>query len=214
GTGAFVMIDTGKRVVAHPRLLSGIIDSAINVCSYALEGTVNGAGSALQWAEQTWGLEISQPPRGQNPPLFINTVGGLGSPWWQAGPPPRLHGSGPQGCRSKPAQCTAAILESIAFLIFANLQQIIRHGFTIRQLSISGGLSRYDMLCQGLADLSALPVIRSRQSEATARGIAWQAGNQAKAFPTASGQRFEPQLNPALKRRYRRFITIIDESCA
>ncbi|MCP4408628.1 MAG: hypothetical protein GY807_12855 [Gammaproteobacteria bacterium] len=212
GTGAFVMIDTGKRVMAHPRLLSSITDSAINKCSYALEGTVNGAGSALQWAEQTWGLDISLSPQGQKPPLFINTVGGLGSPWWQAGPSPHLHGSGTQGCRSKPAECIAAILESTAFLIFANLQQILHHGFIIRQLSVSGGLSRYDMLCQALADLSTLPVIRSRQREATARGIAWQAGNQAKAFPAMSGQRFEPQLNPTLKRRYRRFIAILGES--
>lgn len=213
GTGAFIMINTGSRAVIHPRLLNGITDSMGTKRQYALEGTVNGAGAALQWVKHSWGLDLShhsETSESNDPPLFINTVGGLGSPWWKTGMTPEMLGLSPEDCVNAPARCLAAILESIVFMICANLQQILSKGISVRKLSIGGGLSRYDLLCQNLADLSALPVIRSDQSENTARGIAWLAANEPDTFPSISGDRFNPQPNTSLEKRYLRYVTLID----
>jgi glycerol kinase len=95
-------------------------------------------------------------------------------------------------------------------MICANLQQILSKGISVRELSIGGGLSRYNLLCQGLADLSALPVIRSDQSENTARGIAWLAANEPDTFPSIHGDRFDPLPNTSLEKRYQRYVTLID----
>ena len=59
---------------------------------YYLEGTVNGAGAAVEWAAQHFDLVDwqSRLPRWLEtvtaPPVFLNSIGGLGSPWWRPGP--------------------------------------------------------------------------------------------------------------------------------
>ena len=60
GSGAFILFDTETRVITHPRLLSTVSDSDHRSCRYCLEGTVNGAGTSLQWAEKTWRCKFSQ----------------------------------------------------------------------------------------------------------------------------------------------------------
>ncbi|WP_143032519.1 FGGY-family carbohydrate kinase [Nitrosomonas sp. Nm33] len=87
GTGAFILQPTGQMLYRHPRLLSGIADSAAEQTGYTLEGTVNNAGSALDWARANWHITdlYSQLEQGliviHDPPLFLNSISGLGSPW-------------------------------------------------------------------------------------------------------------------------------------
>ena len=214
GTGAFVMIDTGLSPVMHPRLLSGITDSNRKACRYALEGTVNGAGAALEWAKTNWGIDVPQDttwPGVKDPPIFINTVGGLGSPWWRAGASPTLHGGTPEQCTQESERCLTAVFESIVFEIFANLEQMIGAGMTFQKLRIGGGLSRYDYMCQALADLSAMPVDRSTEPEITSRGIAWQAAqHHVERFTPVKTQCFQPHYNVGFRRRYLHALDLID----
>ena len=215
GSGAFIMCDTGNRPIAHPRLLTAISDSDRRSCRFCLEGTVNGAGTALQWAEKNWDLDLKNIPlkqRAQEPPLFINTVGGLGSPWWYTGLSTQLLGLAPADCRHKSMLCLVAILESIVFMLYANVKEMIGAGITIRSLSVAGGLSRYRYLCQALADLSGLNVTRCRETEITARGIAWLTSDSLQPFPSLEGELFTSQANADLKRRYRHYMTLISEA--
>ncbi|MGD2112186.1 MAG: FGGY family carbohydrate kinase, partial [Gammaproteobacteria bacterium] len=50
GTGAFVLLPTGHQAQREPRLLTGISRSDATTADYFLEGTINGAGAALDWA--------------------------------------------------------------------------------------------------------------------------------------------------------------------
>ena len=212
GTGAFVTINTNYRPVYHRRLLAGITDSDHHRCEYSLEGTVNGAGAALQWAQNAWSINRSIPCRGLDeidPPIFINTVGSLGSPWWQDGGAPRLIGLSPEDCRHQPARCIAAVIESIVFLLLVNIEQILNVKLEIKKLIVGGGLSHCDMLCQGLADLSGLSVFRSNNAEITARGIAWLAANRPENYSPVPITNFEPRHNPKLEKRYRKAITLL-----
>lgn len=216
GTGAFVLAAIGEAPRLHPRLLTGIADSSDGAASYALEGTVNGAGAALAWAREHWHLQIDDEAldaclaEAPEPPVFLNGVGGLGSPWWHPDLPSRLlevPGS------PTPAARMAAVLESIAFLVTANVREL-QTATPLHELRLSGGLSRSDALCQRLADLNALPVWRARESEATLRGAAWLAAAGPAHWRQTPVEGFTPRPAPELAARYDRFIQAIEDALA
>jgi glycerol kinase len=205
GTGAFVLLPTGKRLIDHPRLLASIATSTATHATYLLEGTVNSAGAAIQWAAEKW----SEPNLTQqlahwlaevtDPPIFVNTIGGLGSPLWSDAPPPYFIGDGTL------AEKTVAIVESIVFLLQLNLVAMRNTGQVIKRIRISGGLSALDGLCQLLADISQRAVIRAEERQSTARGIAWLATNQGDGWPSHNEHYFLPKQNRPLHNRYRQF---------
>lgn len=206
GTGAFVLMPTGAQRVTHPGLLSGLASSDGHTGDYTIEGTVNGAGAALSWAAERW--EIADIPehldewlqRAAEPPIFLNAIGGLGSPFWRAGPEPAIIGDG------APWQAVVAVAESILFLLQANLNAMRSVGLAVERIQIGGGLARTDGLCQRLADLSGAVVYRPAETEATARGIAWLAAGRPSHWPQAEpGMTFDPRPNPGLVERYERF---------
>jgi glycerol kinase len=92
-----------------------------------------------------------------------------------------------------------AVIESIVFLLQANLETMARLG-PVTDVTVSGGLSRLDGLCQRLADLSGLPVSRPADHEATARGLMYLLNG---ARPPVAQTRFPPQRRPELIERYR-----------
>ncbi|MDQ7011740.1 MAG: FGGY-family carbohydrate kinase, partial [Mariprofundaceae bacterium] len=203
GSGAFILRLTGSRINRHPHMLAGIARSSTEVTQYLLEGAVNGAGAALsslfpdypavlrklpQWLEQT-----------VSPPVFLNGIGGLGSPWWRENfDSAFVPDAGSQ------AEKAVAVMESIVFMLQHNLRQLADVSDTsISQLMISGGLSSLDGLCQRLADLSGMRVIRHAMPEATATGAAWLAAERPAdwCFP-AIERVFEPTDNPPLQQRY------------
>lgn len=210
GTGAFVLVLTGTEIVHQPALLSGLARSTKDWGEYIIEGTVNGAGAALEWAARKWDLPNITAQLStwlsseEEPPLFVNTIGGLGSPWWQSGPSPTLLGDG------EPWQRAVAVAESIVFMLQANLETMGEAGLAVSRIQVSGGLARFDGVCQRLASLSQLPVYRPAETEATCRGIAWLAAGSPSRWPKPGrGRVFKPELNQALDERYRRFRQIL-----
>lgn len=210
GTGAFILQLTGADRLKHPALLTALGSSTAQTAEYLIEGTVNGAGAALDWATAQWHLpRITRHlddwlMRPEEPLIFINTIGGLGSPWWKPGPEPGFLGEG------EPWQKGVAVAESILFMLYANLQAMTAAGLPISRLQISGGLARIDPLCQRLANLTERPVYRPVETEATARGAAWLALGQPDVWPEPSpGQTFLPQPNPDLHQRYERFRDVL-----
>ncbi len=215
GTGAFILMPV-KGIAPHPMgLLQGVAKSDAERCCYLLEGTVNGAGAALTWAQQQWPVSnLFDQLDGwleqiQSPPLFINTVGGLGSPWWKSACPPCFIGHAGVSAKSH----YVAIIESIAFLLQSNLERL-QQIKQLTRLHVGGGLSRVDGLCQRLADLSGLQVVRFQELESTARGAAWlAAGSPENWKKLAVDKSFKPNKNDALQQRYERFSSEIKRLC-
>lgn len=210
GTGAFVLIPTGAERVRHEQLLSGLCSSDAQTGDYTIEGTVNGAGAALSWAAEQWGIAdlIGQLDgwlqRCDTPPLFLNSIGGLGSPFWRPGPEPVIVGDGELWER------VAAVVESILFLLQANLDAMQAAGLHTNRIQISGGLAKSDALCQRFADLTGCVVYRPTETEATARGAAWLAAGRPSHWPeTKPGTLFVPRPNPGLGERYQRFLAAL-----
>lgn len=214
GTGAFILTpDNGK---TDHRLLCSISRSKGNQAQTLCEGTVNGAGAAISWAEQydPQPALFEELPRWleqiRHPPMFINTVAGLGSPWWCNGGPSEFIDSTNITSEEK----YVAIIESIVFLLYANIQQITTPP---EQYYISGGLSRLDALCQKLANLSQHPFIRPSAIEASALGcasLANQIDPDLSFHPSISIDcTFKPLHDYGLTNRYRQFVGEIEKRC-
>ncbi|MGB5427690.1 MAG: FGGY family carbohydrate kinase [Gammaproteobacteria bacterium] len=211
GTGAFALLPTDDPSTRPDSLLAGISHSDAQSGSYYIEGTVNAAAAALEWAARSFALSnVEQQLPGwlemvKAPTLFINTLGGLGSPWWQEGPAAHFLDTGVSA-----PEALVAVIESVVFLLQANITLLQTVNPAVDKIQISGGLSSLDGLCQKLANLSGLAVHRPVQLEATARGIAWQAAGGPADWPASGdGKTFIPTSEPGLNERYSRFVEIL-----
>ena len=130
GTGAFLQRAIGAATRPPGGLLEerALLRRIAVVCS--LEGTVNGAGSALDWLQSQVALDVGRavqalpvrPPA--RAPLFINGVGGLGSPWWKPDFPVEFLGDGEE------LERVTAVIESVAFMVAGQSRAHARGGTT------------------------------------------------------------------------------------
>lgn len=207
GTGAFVSRPQGHFLKQDRRLLTGIVFEKNDDVVYVTEGTVNGAASAIDWAEQVLGMSgsIALLPgwlaNSVSPPLFLNGIGGLGAPFWLAHFESRFIGDGSN------EEKMVAVIESIVFLLEANMAEMLKLASPPQQIQITGGLSRLDGLCQRLADLGGLSVYRPHEHEATARGTAYLVADCPRDWPEPGfGQWFKPGKSDLLRDRYERWM--------
>lgn len=206
GTGAFAQRVAAAGAPLPAGLLRSVLRSAGGRALYSHEGTVNGAASAVEWLRGRVALDLERAlptlPSAlaqTEPPLFINGVGGLGAPWWRADFPVEFVGAGNELLQ------LAAVIESIAFLLGVNLESM-QGAAPLLRISISGGLSHSDFLCQALADVSGLVVERHALHEATARGVAFLAAGEPEDWQALPVERvFAPAANPSLHSRYARW---------
>ena len=213
GTSAFVQRAVTEEPGYAPRSLTGIILDDGKKTVYSLEGNVNGAGTALEWLETDLGIEnaVSRLPEWLDapgePPLFLNGIAGLGGPFWKPDFASRFVGEG--GAPQK----AVAVVESIAFLLQANIDEIGKFVPPARRIRASGGLSRFDGLCRRLAEVSGLPVHRREDAEATARGIGFLAAGQPNRWnESAVEDVFTPGGDEGLRRRYARWRALMAEA--
>jgi glycerol kinase len=202
GTGAFVY-RLAPQAPAESRLLRSVVHWG-DAPEYVAEGTVNGGGSALAWFAQQHGiddvgaaLDAAWTDAGAGDTVFLNGVGGLGSPDWRARFEPRFVGGGTR------AQRLVAVAESIVFLLERNLARLQALGPPCTRVMASGGVSRSDRFCQALADTCGLPVLRPEQCEASARGAAFLLAGRPADWATLPEQRFEPRDEHGLRARHR-----------
>ncbi|HUW98155.1 MAG TPA: FGGY family carbohydrate kinase [Acidiferrobacter sp.] len=204
GTGAFLQRPTAHAMVDPGPLLWSIAFQDDQESVSVVEGTVNGAGAALTWGSAALpypdlalhcdSLLANADPR----PFFLNTVGGLGSPYWLPDVAPRFAGDG-----TIPAKA-AAIIESVIFLINENIDAIQVQTGPCAGLVLTGGMAEHDGICQALANLSGLSVRRPGEPEGTARGLAFLVAGTPGEWPKSSQeQTFWPAENEGLSERFR-----------
>lgn len=204
GTGAFVQRALRDRLPDAPRLLASVVWSDTSGVDYMIEGTVNGAGSALEACAADLPALLPRMERDEArlaPPLFLNGVGGLGSPWWLGDFRSRFIGEGDDAAR------LLAVVESIVFLLDVNLRELAAHGPPFTRIVLSGGLASSPAFCRRLASLSRLPVWRSREPEATARGLARLTAGAGDRWPAGPGEEIAPGEDAALGERYARWLS-------
>ena len=206
GTGAFVQRITGPCLSPTTALLRSVVLQDAAQTTYVLEGTVNGAGSALRQTGKQLGVSqaelrsslagwLEQPCE---PPLFMNGISGLGSPFWRSNFASEFVGEGE--CWEK----MVAVAESIVFLLQVNIERISHTGKAPWRIIVSGGLADLTGLIQRLADISGLPVMRLSLQEATAAGLAYLISRPGHApWNQSASVAVRPKANQTLQRRYK-----------
>jgi len=214
GTGAFIQRPLTEMQTSE-KLLSSLAYKDETYDCYSLESTINGAARALQWFAQQHAIEdiemqvedcLTNPT---TPPLFINTIAGLGSPDWQAQIKPQFIGDGDINAK------LMAVIESISFLIQRNHDEMEKAISKPSDIIISGGLSKLDGLCQQIADLSGIKLIRPQDHEATATGLAYLLATLPLLWPGFKNTKtFTAGDNQAIKQRYQQWSIALDKIIA
>lgn len=208
GTGAFVQRVAPGGALLPAGLLRSVLYADAAGAIHAHEGTVNGAGSALEWLRERVAIDVDRGVAALaasddlvEPPLFMNGVGGLGAPYWQPSFPVEFVGD--DDCSDLAR--LAGVLESVAFLLSVNLEALDSSA-ALTRIRLTGGLARSDYLCRRLADASHLPVERCSVAEATARGTAFLAAGEPAGWSAVPVEReFTPAADAALNARFSRW---------
>ena len=215
GTGAFI-IKTCDEIpdLKKQKILTSIVYADQEHIEYVLEGTVNGAGRALLWfADQSgiqdyeshldfWCASVS------NPPVFINAISGIGSPFWIAESESYFSRESSEEDPEKPGneEKFVAVLESIIFLAAENIKCIERVSSKISQIRIAGGLASSYEFCQKLANLLNCRVIRAHEQEATAKGVFYLLSAQTSHKSALCSAMFNPKNDQMLINRHRYWL--------
>ena len=209
GTGAFLLRPVAGCDQPEPFQLTFL--GPEYTCPLALEASVHGAASALNWLKQhhhvaTDEQSIKAARAVQRPPLFINSIDGLGSPWWRPGPDPEFLFD--DDSERSGAALLRAVLESIAFMVAINASLIEQLAGPCRRVQLSGGLSRNPLLLDMLAGLLPGQLQVLKTAEGTALG-AWCRLSD-RAMPDSAWREVSARPDPALAARLARWREIVE----
>ena len=211
GTGCFALLNTGTTPVASKnKLLTTIAYQLNGKRTYALEGSIFVAGSAVQWLRDGLGIikqasetgPLADKSDSMQSVYLVPAFVGLGAPYWN----PRVRGALFGLTRNTgPAELAHAALESVCYQTF-DLREAMRADWpgekAANVLRVDGGMTASDWTMQRLADLLDAPVDRPMIQETTALGAAYLAGLQAGVYPEpakfADNWRLEHRFKPAM----------------
>src|ERR1700754_166109 len=211
GTGCFALLNTGTTPVASKnKLLTTIAYQLGGKRTYALEGSIFVAGSAVQWLRDGLGIIKNAAETGplsdkSDPTQSVYLVPafvGMGAPYWN----PNVRGALFGLTRNTgPAELAHAALESVCYQTY-DLREAMRADWpgekAANVLRVDGGMTASDWTMQRLADLLDAPVDRPAIQETTALGAAYLAGLNAGVYPEparfADNWRLEHRFKPAM----------------
>ncbi len=210
GTGVFLLANAGAAPPADPAgLLPVVAWTVAGATSYALDGGIYSAGSAVDWLrdavgliatpEETETLARSVPDAGGV--RFLPALSGLAAPWWRSDE--RATWAGMSGHTTR-AHLVRAVLESLTLRVRDIVEALAAAGTRPQVLRVDGGMTRNAWLMQRQADVLGIPVRISPTAEATALGAAAMAGIGAGSLElgdlaafAAEGSTVEPSLESA-----------------
>jgi len=218
GTGCFALLNTGTTPVASKnKLLTTIAYQLAGKRTYALEGSIFVAGSAVQWLRDGLGIirqasetgPLADKSDSMQSVYLVPAFVGLGAPYWN----PRVRGALFGLTRNTgPAELAHAALESVCYQTW-DLREAMRADWpgekAANVLRVDGGMTASDWTMQRLADLLDAPVDRPMIQETTALGAAYLAGLQAGVYPEPAKfadnwrleHRFKPNMSKATRER-------------
>ena len=191
GTGAFILVNTGKAPLpSRFGLLTTVGYQIGDGVTYALEGASFIAGAALQWLRDGLGLiqraaeieALAGTVASSEGVTFVPALSGLGAPHWDPGARGLICGL-TRGTTA--AHLARATLDGIAFSVNDLVKAMADDlGRPVAKLRVDGGAAANNLLMQLQADVSRVTVERPAELESTARGAAMLAGLGAGVFAT------------------------------
>lgn len=210
GTGCFMLMNTGEKLVKSDKgLLSTIAYSIDGEVTYALEGSVFIAGSAIQWLRD--GLQffrdskesesIAYSVKDNYGVVMVPAFVGLGTPYWDSECKGAIYGL-TRGTTK--AHITRATLESLAYQTKDIIDVMtLESGIDIAVLRVDGGAAMNNFLMQFQSDMLNTEIIRPKINETTALGAAYLSGLKSGFYSSVdelrkfsiSNKNYSPNMN-------------------
>lgn len=185
GTGCFMVMNTGDKPVQSKNKLLTTIGYRLNDrVTYALEGSIFNAGTAVQWIRD--GINVIknsdevlshlENTKSNNGVFLVPAFTGLGAPHWDPNARGILCGITRD---TDVANLVRAAVESVCYqthdLIDAMLDD---SGLSLAEIRVDGGMVVNHWLLQFLADITKSKILKPQVTETTALGAAYLAGLQ------------------------------------
>lgn len=214
GIGAFIIMNTGKEPIKSKNGLLTTIGYGINgEITYALEGSIFVASSAIQWLRDGMRL-FRESPQSEDyatrvdssenvymVPAFV----GLGAPYWDQDARGAFFGI-TRGTTKE--HFIRATVESLAYQTRDVIETMNKDsGIQTNTMRVDGGAAKNDFLLQFQSDILGTTIERSKVNETTALGAAylsglatgfWKNQEEIKNY-WESGGIFEPEMEEDLR---------------
>ena len=216
GTGSFIILNTGSDMrLSQNNLLTTIGYGIDGKITYALEGSIFIAGSAVQWLRDGLRLiatsaeseQCAQQSQNEDEVYVVPAFTGLGAPYWDQNARGAVFGL-TRGTSKE--DFVKATLQSIAYQVRDIIETMEKHTQTpIQLLKVDGGAAMNQYLMQFQADILGIEIARAQNLETTALGAAFLAGlavgywkdlEELKQL-NAVGQSFAPRMELARKEK-------------
>ena len=182
GTGAFVLLNTGNKVIySKNRLLTTIGYRIDGKTTYALEGSIFVAGAGVQWLRD----KIKFIKKAADTEKILNEIAtnkgvylvpaftGLGTPYWNAKSRGVLSGlTRDTGIK----EIVRATVESVAYQTYDLFEAMKNDGLRPKIVRVDGGMVKNNWFAQFLSDIVDVKILRPKVDETTALGAAFMAG--------------------------------------
>jgi len=188
GTGCFIMLNTGDKPVFSPKILTTIGYTIGGKTTYALEGSIFSACSALNWTKQNLdiaedfeSLDKKMKSLGSNKGVyFVPAFTGLGCPYWNSEAEALITGV---TFDTDKYAIMRAVYESMAYNTKAIIDEMTKaNNINLRELRVDGGGSNSKFLLSFQADMLDTKVLTGDSTEATVLGCIYLAGLAAGIF--------------------------------
>lgn len=216
GTGGFALLNIGRTpTLSGAGLLTTPAYRLNGVTTYAMEGSIFAAGSAVQWLRDGLGVitnasqteSLAAQVSDNHGIYMVPAFAGLGAPHWSPASRGLICGL---TLDATPSHLARAALEATGYQTWDLLEAMSVKGMGgVGALRIDGGMAANGWLCQFLADILQAPVERPVAVESTALGAAFLAGLAVGLWPDLDAvarcwtldRRYEPRMESAQRQR-------------
>ena len=226
GTGMFMLLSTGEQIARSKcGMVTTIGYSTAKKVTYALEGSVFNAGSAVQWLRDELGFFRSSADSERfatkvpdcGGVSFVPAFTGLGAPYWNSDARATFTGIS-RGTNKY--HLTRAVLESIAYSAKdIAINMVADSGVELTEIGCDGGASDNNFLMQFQADVLGVKLVRPVERESTALGAAYLCcmalGLMTEENITAlrmADRVFSPTANEAAENGYKQYKIAVESA--
>ena len=213
GTGAFVLLNTGNKIIySKNRLLTTIAYRIKGKTTYAMEGSIFIAGAGVQWLRDKMKFfkkapeteKIVKSLKSNNNIYLVPAFTGLGAPHWNANARGVLSGLTRD---TGPKEIVRAVIESVAYQTYDLFEAMKHDGLRPRLVKVDGGMVRNNWFSQFLSDVVNVGVLRPKVQETTALGAAFMAGLQIGVYKSlkdiSKNWSLDKKFSPKMKNKKR-----------
>jgi glycerol kinase len=214
GTGAFVIINTGKKKIkSQNNLLTTVCYRLNNKTTFALEGSIFIAGSGIQWLRDKMRLikkaseteTLIKLTKTNNDIYLVPAFVGLGAPYWDSRARGILTGITRE---TGPKEIVRAAIESTAYQSYDLINAMKNDGVKPKIIKIDGGMVKNNWFSQFLTDIINIKICRAQIEDSTALGAALLAGMYIGRFKNLNNiskkYKYDKKFTPKMKNKMRK----------